>query len=168
MLKWDVIADVDENARNQFEADLGPQRRVTGLSRKAAMDVATKSITFAEALAAVEKFDWDNDRLEEFLGTVGSSSPEYFGQKYSGGLSTQQVPSELAELIRYLQIYQPRPDAYLEVGIGSCGTLILLAEFWARARPATYSLYCKTISAMMNTSTFNNVSVMNGLATDMD
>src|SRR5687768_5394751 len=88
------------------------------------------SITFESAVLRVEQFSWDDELLEPFLQNIGSSSPEYFHNLASGGLLIQQVPAEFSALIRYLRGAHPEIEKYLEIGVGSCGTLTLLSEFW--------------------------------------
>jgi hypothetical protein len=71
--------------------------------------------------------------LDVLISKLGSNAPEYFLHEYGGGLELQQVPKELSDLSRYLlERLAGRNVNYLEVGIGSCATLIFLSEFLNR------------------------------------
>lgn len=90
-------------------------------------------LTFEEALGRLKCLDWDPARLADEIGALGSVHPEYFSHKFSGGLEMQQIPSELAQLAdRVIQRFAGRSIDYLEVGVGSCGTLIFLDSLFRK------------------------------------
>lgn len=71
-----------------------------------------------EALATIVK------RIEDAGTSIGG-----FGGTWNGGYSSQQVPSELAEAIYFLQHQQlPSPRNYLEIGAAAGGTTRLMCE----------------------------------------
>jgi predicted O-methyltransferase YrrM len=90
-------------------------------------------ITFDEAWQALKSFDFNEADLEKFISRLGTNTPDYFKQLYKGGLEIQQVPCEIAGLIRYLWQHHPAMKSYLEIGTGNGGTFMLLNESW-RAR----------------------------------
>ncbi len=71
---------------------------------------------------------WLRGPLIERIRAAGTDSIEHFGNGYTfeGGLSLQQNPEELADLILLLREHPH--ETYLEIGSGSGGTAKLLAE----------------------------------------
>jgi hypothetical protein len=90
-------------------------------------------ISFEEAWQALKSFDFNDGDLEKFISRLGTNTPAYFKHFFKGGLEIQQVPAEIAGLIRYLWRHHPALRTYLEVGTGKGGTFMLLNESW-RAR----------------------------------
>lgn len=71
--------------------------------------------------------------LPALISELGSNIPGYFHNKYEGGLRLQQVPNELSQLsASLLQRFAGTKVRYLEVGVGSCGTLIFLGHLFAK------------------------------------
>lgn len=71
--------------------------------------------------------------IKDTIYRLGSVSPEYFQNKYEGGLELQQIPEELDQLSRALiKKYQGKIIDYLEIGVGSCGTLIFLSYLFEK------------------------------------
>lgn len=74
-----------------------------------------------------------SSQIKDTIIELGSISPEYFKNKYKGGLELQQVPDELDQLSRALiQKYSGNKINYLEIGVGSCGTLIFLTYLFKK------------------------------------
>ena len=84
-------------------------------------------ISFDIALNKLKSHSMATADLSDLISELGSNCPAYFHHKFGGGLRLQQVPRELSELSVYLlQRFAGKKIRYLEVGIGSCGTLIFL------------------------------------------
>ena len=92
------------------------------------------SITFSDALKRLENYPLDlTADITEIISNLGSIDPEYFHHNYKGGLELQQVPEELSQLSRALiRRYRGLKIKYLEVGVGSCATLIFLSHLFKK------------------------------------
>ncbi len=75
-----------------------------------------------------EIYDYSKEALIHYLRfEAGSSNPEYFHAKKSGGLKLQQVPEEYAELLLLLK--QFGAETYLALGIGNGGSFAMECFF---------------------------------------
>ena len=67
-------------------------------------------------------YNYNYEELVEWLENCGSSNPDYFSAKKSGGLKLQQVPYEYAKLLLFFK--DKKIKRYLELGIGNGGSFI--------------------------------------------
>lgn len=75
-----------------------------------------------------EVYDYDKQQLIDWLrNEAGSSNPDYFHAKATGGLKLQQVPEEFAELLLLLK--SKNVQDYLELGIGNGGSFETICYF---------------------------------------
>lgn len=92
------------------------------------------SISFDEALQRLQDAP-GSGHAHEVAGLIrqlGFNHPTHFGDDLqTGGLNLQQMPDELAKAaILLARLFRDKgPIRYLEVGVGSCGTLIFLHHF---------------------------------------
>jgi Methyltransferase domain len=71
--------------------------------------------------------------LCNLISELGSTNPAYFHNKFEGGLRLLQVPAELSQLSAYLlRRFAGKKIRYLEVGVGSCGTLIFFGHLFRK------------------------------------
>jgi len=90
-------------------------------------------ISFSDALKSLENAAIGiNDPIGDVIVNLGSNLPSYFSNNYSGGLELQQVPGELEQLSKFLikKFSNGKPVNYLEIGAGSCGTIIFFSELF--------------------------------------
>jgi len=91
------------------------------------------AIDFDTALSKLTESRMSVGELDELINNLGAIRPEYFHHKYEGGLCLQQVPGELsAASARLLDRFSGQDIRYLEVGVGSCGTLIYFAHLFQK------------------------------------
>ena len=94
---------------------------------------ASPAIDFDTALKRLTSSDLAIADLSGIIGELGSNNPGYFHNGFEGGLRLQQVPNELSQLSAYLlQRFAGKQVRYLEVGVGSCGTLIFLSYLFRK------------------------------------
>ncbi len=75
-----------------------------------------------------EVYNYNKEQLIDWLrNEAGSSNPDYFHAKKTGGLKLQQVPEEYAQLLLLLKEKQPK--TYLELGIGNGGSFATACFF---------------------------------------
>ena len=79
------------------------------------------------------------------------------------GLMWEQVPSELAALIRFLWKHHPKLSSYLEIGVGKFGTFITLNAAWQGEGDIPSYL----LLIISPTTGMSNLSAISGLATGM-
>lgn len=75
-----------------------------------------------------EVYDFEKNELIMWLrNEAGSSNPDYFHAKKTGGLKLQQVPEEFAELLLLLKSRNIK--TYIELGIGNGGSFETICFF---------------------------------------
>jgi predicted O-methyltransferase YrrM len=75
-----------------------------------------------------EVYDYNKEQLIDWLrNEAGSSNPDYFHSKKTGGMKLQQVPEEYAQLLLLLKEHKPK--TYLELGIGNGGSFATACFF---------------------------------------
>lgn len=75
-----------------------------------------------------EVYDYNKVQLVNWLrNEAGSSNPDYFHAKATGGLKLQQVPEEYSELLLLLKSRGIK--TYLELGIGNGGSFVTACFF---------------------------------------
>ena len=91
------------------------------------------TISFQTALERLRTYELSLDTLDQLCAQLGFNHPTYFGDFDIGGLELQQIPKEIGALAEFLVRTAPRAKLrYLEVGVGSCGTLVFLHEVFKR------------------------------------
>ena len=91
-------------------------------------------ISFSEAIERLTNTPLSSlSDYTTLISSLGSISPDYFQNKYEGGLELQQIPEELDQLSRALiKRSRGKKIDYLEVGAGSCATLIFLSHLFEK------------------------------------
>lgn len=75
-----------------------------------------------------EVYDYNKAQLVDWLrNEAGSSNPDYFHAKKTGGLKLQQVPEEYCALLTLLKASDIK--TYLELGIGNGGSFVTACYF---------------------------------------
>lgn len=89
--------------------------------------ITEEPLTLSEFINLIKTYNIEN-LANEICNTLGSSEPNYFDCKASGGLELQQIPLEYSLLLTFFKNLH-NINNYLELGIGKGGSFLMNVMF---------------------------------------